>query len=86
MLVKRARAKEAAPAINYVLSTEFGLKSAQSCFPVIHPGVDNQLPEGASFKWIGWDYVKSHDTIELTDRAQEFFFSVWDPIRSTAAR
>lgn len=86
MLVKRARAKEAAPAINYVLSTEFGLKSAQSCFPVIHPGVDNQLPEGASFKWIGWDYVKSHDTIELTDRAQELFFSVWDPIRSTAAR
>jgi hypothetical protein len=34
---------------------------AGAAFPAVHPDVDNRLPENASFKWIGWDYVKNHD-------------------------
>lgn len=78
LLVKKNRVREAAAAIDYIFSTEFGNSSAQSCFPVVHPEVDNHLPEGASFKWIGWDYVKSHDVVELADHAQKLFFSLWN--------
>jgi putative spermidine/putrescine transport system substrate-binding protein len=30
-------------------------------FPSLHPEVDNRLPEGAGFSWLGWEYVREHD-------------------------
>ncbi|MCK5798207.1 MAG: ABC transporter substrate-binding protein, partial [Deltaproteobacteria bacterium] len=30
-------------------------------FPSLHPDVDNRLPPGATFSWLGWDYVHTHD-------------------------
>ena len=33
----------------------------QGLFPSLHPGVDNRLPEGTKFMWLGWDYISSHN-------------------------
>ncbi|HMM11236.1 MAG TPA: ABC transporter substrate-binding protein [Bacteroidales bacterium] len=30
-------------------------------FPSVHPEVDNRLPEGAPFMWLGWDYINTHN-------------------------
>ena len=34
-------------------------------FPAVHPEVDNRLPESATFKWIGWDYIINNDIKKL---------------------
>jgi ABC-type Fe3+ transport system substrate-binding protein len=77
MLVKKDKIDKLAPIIRYTLGQDFGRQLAQSCYPVINPQVDNMLPEGASFKWIGWDYIRSHNIVELRERAQEFFITTW---------
>jgi hypothetical protein len=56
---------------------DLGAKSARFCLPVLHPGVDNALPEGATFKWLGWDYIQSHDTAELREYSHALFMSKW---------
>lgn len=33
----------------------------QGLFPSLHPNIDNRLPEGATFLWLGWDYIEAHD-------------------------
>ncbi len=33
----------------------------QGLFPSLHPEVDNRLPEGTKFMWLGWDYISSHN-------------------------
>lgn len=81
LLAKKETYSDLAPVINYVTGTELGRKSAQSRLPSLNPLVDNSLPEGASFKWIGWDYLKSHDAAEQKDRAHGFFISEWKKLR-----
>jgi len=78
LLVKKDKIKEVSPVIDYTLGVELGRQSAQSCFPVINPQVDNGLPQGASFKWLGWDYIKTYDTVELKELTQTIFFSAWN--------
>ena len=59
-----------------LLSVELGQPCAQAGFPVLNPDVDSRLPDQASFCWLGWDYVRSHDvkkliqvTADLSERA-----------------
>jgi ABC-type Fe3+ transport system substrate-binding protein len=82
MLVKKEKINELAPVIKYTLGLELGRQIAESCFPVINPQVDNMLPEGASFKWIGWDYIKSHNLDEVREHAQTFLISTWKKTHS----
>jgi hypothetical protein len=60
---------------NYITGPELGRKCAQSCFLSLNPDVDNNLPENASFKWLGWDYIKSHDIPELREHVRTIFIS-----------
>lgn len=30
-------------------------------FPSVNPEVDNRLPSGTKFMWLGWDYINSHN-------------------------
>ena len=77
LLAKKEKYEDLAPVIDYVTGAELGRKSAHSCLPSLNPLVDVNLPEGASFKWLGWDYVKSHDVAELKDQAHELFIAEW---------
>jgi ABC-type Fe3+ transport system substrate-binding protein len=77
LLVKESRRKEVSAIVEYITGPDLGRKSADSFFPVLNPLVQNRLPEGALFKWLGWDYIKSHDPAELRDSAYTVFVSAW---------
>ncbi len=80
-LVKTSKMKDMTAIIEYVTGTEMGRQCAHYCFPSLNPNVDNNLPENASFKWLGWDYIKSHDPAELRDYAHNVFISEWRKAR-----
>ncbi|PID39018.1 MAG: iron ABC transporter substrate-binding protein [Proteobacteria bacterium] len=42
-------------------------------FPSLHPEVDNRLPEGARFSWLGWEYVHKHDIGALIPQVRDRF-------------
>jgi ABC-type Fe3+ transport system substrate-binding protein len=75
LLVKESRMKDLAAVTNYITGPELGRKCAQSCFLSLNPQVDNDLPENATFKWLGWDYIKSHDIPELRKQVSTIFVS-----------
>jgi len=77
LLVKESTAGEMRAIVQYMTGSRLGEESARLCFPALNPDVDNALPEGASFKWIGWDYIQSHDTAELREYSHELFMSKW---------
>ncbi len=81
LLVKESKAKEMEAIVQYITSFELGVKIARFCLPALHSGVDNALPEGASFKWLGWDYIQSHNTAELREYSHALFMSKWKNIK-----
>lgn len=85
LLAKKEKYNDLATVIDYVTGAELGRKSTQSCLPSLNPLVDVHLPEGASFKWLGWDYMKSHDVAELKDQAHELFIAEWKKQRTRNA-
>jgi ABC-type Fe3+ transport system substrate-binding protein len=61
MLVKADKRDELRPLIDFLIGPEVAAICAGAAFPAVHPDVDNHLPDNATFKWIGWDYVKRHN-------------------------
>jgi ABC-type Fe3+ transport system substrate-binding protein len=77
LLVKESKFTELAPLVECITGADLGAMSARACFPSLNPEVDNRLPEHASFKWIGWDYIKSNDIEELRTHTSDVFFTAW---------
>jgi len=65
MLVKTDKREELRHVIDFFTGTEVAAICAGAAFPAVHPNVDNHLPDNATFKWIGWDFVKSRDLKSL---------------------
>jgi ABC-type Fe3+ transport system substrate-binding protein len=61
MLVKTDKREELRLLLDFLSGPEVAAICAGAAFPAVHPEVDNHLPENATFKWIGWDYVKNND-------------------------
>ena len=61
LLVKRARAASLKPITDFLLSEEMARVFADALFPTPHPAAENRMPDGASLKWIGWDYIRAND-------------------------
>ena len=61
MLVKADKREELRYLIDFLAGPEVARICAGAAFPAVHPEVNNRLPDNATFKWIGWDYVKNHD-------------------------
>ncbi len=74
MLVRRHRLHVHAEVAEIFLSRQVGeVLSHKGRFPVLDPAVDNGLPQGASFTWLGWDFIASHDLGELIPRIDRLF-------------
>lgn len=78
LLIKKSLKKEYKMFIDFVTGSFYGQKSANNYFPVIHGDVDNKLPEGATFKWLGWDYVKAHPMDALKEYVLKVFMEHWE--------
>jgi ABC-type Fe3+ transport system substrate-binding protein len=77
LLIKESKKTELKSIIDCITGSELGARSAQACFPSLNPHVDNKLPEGASFKWLGWDYVKANNLEEIKTHANDVFLDAW---------
>ena len=73
MLVKTAKAEELSDLIAFLTGPQVSAIFAHAFFPAVHPKVDNRLPDSASFKWIGWDYITGQDIKVLIDSANAAF-------------
>lgn len=82
MLVKADKREELRELIAFLNGPEVAGICAGAAFPALHPEVDNRLPDNATFKWIGWDYVKQHDLKALISTTNTAFGQVF---RSGAA-
>jgi len=60
-----------------LVSEKLGKACAQAGFPSLNPGVDNHLPSDATFSWLGWDYVRTHDTQKLCAVTSDIAEAAW---------
>jgi ABC-type Fe3+ transport system substrate-binding protein len=61
MLVKKSGFERTGVITSYLTGRDFGKLSADMGFPVPFSDVDNGLPEGAGFRWLGWDFIRGND-------------------------
>ena len=62
MLAKKSRQAELQPIGDFLAGKEIGEILAQrGLFPSLHTDVDNQLPAGTPWQWVGWDFIYSND-------------------------
>lgn len=61
----------------FVTSKEFGESCVRSNTPVVNGDVDNKLPDGAKFKWLGWDYIRSNDITKIAKENEKLFMKYW---------
>ncbi|MBW2533548.1 MAG: ABC transporter substrate-binding protein, partial [Deltaproteobacteria bacterium] len=74
MLVRRSALPAAAEVARLFLCREVGeVLAHRGLFPVLSPEVDNRLPAGAGFRWLGWDYVREHDLGQLIPELDRTF-------------
>ncbi|MDT3427073.1 ABC-type Fe3+ transport system substrate-binding protein [Paenibacillus forsythiae] len=77
MLVKSSEAARVSAVTRYIAGADYGKKSARNYYPALHPEVDNGLPSGASLKWLGWDYIRSHSLERLSQDIDDVFQARW---------
>lgn len=74
MLTKHEKITELQPIIDFFSSKEVGeILAHNGLFPSINPDVDNRIPEGNEFLWLGWDYIYNHDIGELIKTCDSIF-------------
>jgi ABC-type Fe3+ transport system substrate-binding protein len=62
MLTKDEKRDKLQPIADFLYSKEVGeILTNKGLFPSLNPAVKNNLPEQHPWKWVGWDYLYSHD-------------------------
>lgn len=59
LLVQKGQADFYRSLVDFVTGVSFGQASAAHCYPVANPTVENHLPDGAGFNWLGWEFIRS---------------------------
>ena len=74
MLLRRDAPEAADEIARFFCSKETGeILSHRGLFPSCHPEVQNPVPEGAKFLWLGWDFIREHDLGELIPHLNDLF-------------
>lgn len=74
MLVKKDTEALTKDFAAFFLSEKTGTIFAQSgFFPSTNPSVDNRLPDGCTFSWVGWDFIYQHDIGTLLEKIKAQF-------------
>jgi ABC-type Fe3+ transport system substrate-binding protein len=77
MLAKESKLSQMNTLIDFVTGEELGNKLADSYFPSLNFEVDNKLPEGAKFKWLGWDYIRENNIEDIKNITDDIFMKKW---------
>ncbi|WP_051449001.1 ABC transporter substrate-binding protein [Tolumonas lignilytica] len=67
------------PLIDYFYSAQWQQFLMQACYPPVMPTWCTALPNDASFKWLGWDFVRENPMLQLSQTAATLFFNAWIP-------
>lgn len=77
MMVKNNEKKGVQDIVDYVTGEEFGKICVKANTPTTNGNVDNGLPEGATFKWLGWDYIRQNDIASVARNNEKVFMKYW---------
>ena len=74
MITKKDKMDKIKPFMDFFVSEKIGeLFSASGKFPSTNPKTDNHLMLEQGFKWIGWDYIHSHDIGKIIREGEDEF-------------
>ena len=74
MITKKDKMDKIKPFMDFFVSEKIGeLFSASGKFPSTNPKTDNHLTSDQGFKWIGWDYIHSHDIGKIIREGEDEF-------------
>lgn len=74
MLSKKDKKEKLKPIVDFFASKEIGeILSHQGKFPSVNPNVDNLIPEGNKFMWLGWDFIQKHDVSLMIKDCEDIF-------------
>ncbi|WP_446898441.1 ABC transporter substrate-binding protein [Clostridium sp. LBM24168] len=82
IVAKESKIKEVGILVDSLLNSEFGTKCADNLYPSLNPDVDNNIPEGFKFKWLGWDFIRSHNMEETTKKITDEFIETFNSTES----
>ncbi|UNC93273.1 ABC transporter substrate-binding protein [Candidatus Contubernalis alkaliaceticus] len=72
-LVKKSSVSKLKAVLDFLAGADAGQIYGTARFPSLHPLVHNDLPQGAAFKWLGWDFILENDLEELIDELNIVF-------------
>ncbi len=70
--VKRDKVEELRPVLDYLTGPELARTLVGARFPVPHAEVTGELQD-APLKWLGWDYLRTHDIAALNAEIDAIF-------------
>ncbi len=76
-LVKKDKVKELDYLVDLVSNT-YGQMCADINAAVFNASIESKIPEGTKLKWLGWDYIRSHDIPALGEKLHKEFHKTWD--------
>lgn len=75
-LVQPTAAARLQPVVDYLTGPELSAVLGRNCYPASGPGLSfAQLPAAARLKWPGWDFFKSPERAEGSQRTAAVFFA-----------
>lgn len=69
---KPSARKAHAPVLDFLVGTDLARVLAHAGFPVPHKAVDAPVQDKPLY-WLGWDFLRQHDLIDLNQRIDEIF-------------
>ena len=74
MLCRKDSMQQSRALAEFFTGAEVGdILARQGLFPALNPEVGNILPEVAPWKWLGWDYIYTHDVAAQIKRLEGIF-------------
>lgn len=74
MLCRKDSMQRSRELAKFLAGAEVGdILARQGLFPALNPAVENILPEPAPWKWLGWDYINTHDIAAQIKRLEGIF-------------
>ncbi len=78
MLSKAKYKKELKPVVDFFMSYEVAeILAVKGLFPSVSPAIDNNIPEGNKFMWLGWDYIYNHKVSDMIPHLEELFHGAY---------
>ncbi|SDF69306.1 ABC transporter substrate-binding protein [Sporomusa acidovorans] len=77
LLVKANKTAELKELVDYLTGPQAARVFDEAFFPAAHFAGCGSLPENASFKWVGWNYIRSCRIERLQQELNDRFVAAW---------